>query len=148
VTHLEYVLARLFPVEPPEHVAHLGPCELWPGSPNHDGYGVVQVHGVKHLVHRWLYEQRHGPIAPLELDHLCRVRLCAADAHLEPVTHAENMARSIRMQRQTCPLGHPYAPRDSSGRRRCPTCRRRQWHEHMARKRASHNELGTPGRLD
>lgn len=41
------------------------------------------------------WETVHGPVPDgLELDHLCRQRDCVNPAHLEPVTHAENMRRS------------------------------------------------------
>ena len=45
--------------------------------------------------HRWSYIFTHGEIpAGMELDHLCNVRHCINPAHLEPVTHAENLRRA------------------------------------------------------
>lgn len=73
-------------------------CWLWTGGKNDSGYGVVRVGKVFWKAHRYCYTLVIGPIPPrLELDHLeergCRSRLCVAPHHLEPVTHAVNMAR-------------------------------------------------------
>src|SRR3546814_19356891 len=44
--------------------------------------------------HRISYELCVGPIPEgMELDHLCRVRRCVNPAHMEPVTHRENVLR-------------------------------------------------------
>lgn len=49
---------------------------------------------VKVYAHRIAYELYVGPIPQgQEIDHLCRVRNCINPAHLEAVTHAENIAR-------------------------------------------------------
>lgn len=51
--------------------------------------------GGRRLAHKVQWETVHGPVPDgLELDHLCRQRDCVNPAHLEPVTHAENMRRS------------------------------------------------------
>lgn len=74
-------------------------CWLWTGGANADGYGVVRAgridgRGVFALAHRVIYEAVHGTIPEhLELDHLCEVKRCCNPAHLEAVTHAENMRR-------------------------------------------------------
>ena len=63
------------------------------------GFGTVRAH-------RWAYERWVGSVPDgMQLDHLCRVRLCVNPAHLEPVTASENKRRS--------PL---LPPRDVRGR--------------------------------
>jgi hypothetical protein len=71
------------------------PCWIWLGTINSKGYGMIG----KGLVgspsaHRRMYEERIGLVPDgKELDHLCRVRACVNPAHLEPVTHRENVRR-------------------------------------------------------
>jgi hypothetical protein len=49
------------------------------------------------LAHIVYWEGEHGPVPEgLELDHLCRNPPCVNPAHLEPVTHQQNMQRSAR----------------------------------------------------
>lgn len=118
----------------PECRPDLGPCWLWTASLNNMGYGQVRVNYVLKLSHRFAYELLVGPVpAGLELDHLCRTPACVNPAHLEPVTHRENMlrgntpagnhARSIE-----CPKGHPRTPENTcvtpEGWRQCLPCRK------------------------
>lgn len=73
-------------------------CWLWGATIDRDGYGTLE-HGGKRSAraHRVVYELEVGPIpAGLQLDHRCRVRNCVNPAHLEPVTHQENLARRPR----------------------------------------------------
>lgn len=73
----------------------LGRCWLWTGAPTNQGYGHLKIRGLWVKAHRLAYEMLVGPVPDgLELDHLCRVRLCVRPSHLEPVTHAENVARA------------------------------------------------------
>ena len=119
-------------------------CWLWTGvrmgrAPHQ--YGAFRPgtlpNGRKVAAHRWLYEQRVGPIPDgLELDHLCRVKLCVNPAHMEPVTEAENHRRK-RLKR--CRAGEhdltlPENIRwDGQGRRRgCLAC----WKRHQANRRS------------
>jgi hypothetical protein len=97
-------------------------------------------------VHRIVYQQVNGFIEDdLELDHLCRNTACANPAHLEPVTHQENVrrgegpallvARNAAVDR--CPQDHlydeenTYIPPGKRGRE-CRICRNeaaRKWRE-------------------
>ncbi len=70
-----------------------GECWLWTGQLSNKGYGVFNI-GVTNLAHRVSYYALRGPIPEgLELDHLCRVTACVNPAHLEAVTHQENIMR-------------------------------------------------------
>jgi hypothetical protein len=121
-------------------------CWLWTASLTGPGYGQFKVHGRLVLAHRFAYELVHGPIpADRELDHLCRVRRCVNPTHLEPVTTRENLLRgqsfaAINARKTHCPAGHPYAGanvwRESTGARKCRTCkqaRQRAWRHRKQR---------------
>ncbi len=118
-------------------------CWLWTGSLNQQGYGQVAVRvagrQTSARAHRFAHELLVGPIPDgLELDHLCRVRNCVNPAHLEPVTHAENLRRSPtafrrlgdRQRAKThCPQGHPYDEANTARygcRRYCIACRNKR----------------------
>lgn len=110
-----------------------GNCWLWPGGGNGRGYGVLSVktgegrRSVVVYVHRAMYERHVRPLMPdEEVDHLCHVRNCANPAHLEAVTHAENVRRAAARITH-CPQGHEYTDENthvSRGRRHCRTCGR------------------------
>lgn len=108
----------------------LGPCWLWQGDLNSQGYARLSLGNRKRLMHRWAYEWLIGAIPDrLTLDHLCRVRRCVNPAHLEPVTQQENALRGARARRKThCKRGHPLSGLNvytqSGGGRDCRTCRR------------------------
>jgi hypothetical protein len=121
-------------------------CVTWAGA-KVQGYGVTSFDGRQVRVHRLMYELNEGPIPEgMEIDHLCRNPACANVAHLEVVTHAENLSRRTRSGRfpgtggeaqrakTHCPQGHPYDMQE--GGRRCRTCRREQWRRSNARKRS------------
>ena len=84
-----------------QYVDKTDTCWLWKGYTNPRGYGVYSF-GYKAAhrtvrVHRYAYEQLVGPIPNgLELDHLCRTRVCVNPRHLEPVLHTENLRRGAK----------------------------------------------------
>lgn len=68
-----------------------GGCWLWTGGTNSNGYGQIR-NPKKCYVHRVVYELAVGPIPEgVEIDHICRVRLCCNPEHLRPVTHRQNL---------------------------------------------------------
>jgi hypothetical protein len=125
---------------------NVGPhgCWLWQGSLTEKGYsrvrGTLLTGGRKIYGHIWVYERLVGPIPPgRELDHLCEVRRCVNPAHLEPVTHAVNIQRSLTQTH--CREGHPLSGENLrvllDGERTCILCARRRSRDHARRKRAA-----------
>lgn len=116
----------------PIHRPDLGPCWLWMGARTVKGYGVFN----NTTAHRIAFILLHGPVPDtLEIDHLCRNKLCVRDDHLEAVTPAENSrrvpreARNLWQDRVThCPQGHAYDAKNTrygqNGARRCAECYR------------------------
>lgn len=124
------------------HVVTDSGCWEWTGKHQH-GYGQIKMggkHGTWKSVHVVAYELFVGPRPPgTELDHLCRNRACFNPAHLEPVTHAENMARGAYAKRTHCPKGHEYSDENTylNGKKRvCRECAREGSRNHKRRKRA------------
>lgn len=122
----------------------LGPCWLWLAALNGGGYGQFWIDGqIRRYVHRISWELEHGPSPEgMDLDHRCRVRRCVNPAHLEPVTHAENvrrgdspaMSRARQLAKTHCPRGHSYSGDNlyvkSKGWRNCRTCHREAMRRH------------------
>lgn len=112
-----------------------GDCWLWPGGTSGNGYGqLTTLTGDERKqttikVHRAMYERHVGPIPEgMELDHLCKVKRCANPAHLEPVTHLENVQRWMTSI-TACPQGHEYTESNTymqGATRVCRQCRRIQ----------------------
>ncbi len=75
-------------------------CWVWHAANNYR-YGLHWANGQHNKAHRYIYEMLIGPVPNgLELDHLCGNKLCVRPDHLEPVTHAENMARWASRRRE------------------------------------------------
>jgi hypothetical protein len=74
-----------------------GQCWMWTGAVkgNTKGYGYGEFmddDGRFVSVHRYSYALEYGPINPdLEVDHICRNRLCVRPEHLRASTHKQNM---------------------------------------------------------
>jgi hypothetical protein len=99
-------------------------CWIWTGAKSTNGYGKFGLEpSLSTYAHRVAYLLTFGRIADgLEVDHICRRRLCVNPWHLETVTHAENMQRSFDA-RPTCKRGHRYTGERTTGnRRRCRLC--------------------------
>ena len=141
-------------------------CWVWTGYPDTHGYGRFRIFidGVIRCTgaHRaaWLAYRGDIPADHLQLDHLCRNRLCCNPDHLELVTNQENARRSVAaigaagrgrppgransVLRDTCKYGHPlsgenlsiYTPPTGYARRVCRACARRanlEWRERQRR---------------
>ncbi len=98
-------------------------CWLWIANANQNGYGRVSMSkGTKGrggkttmlCAHRLAYEVFVGKVpAGMELDHKCRNRSCCNPAHVEPVTHAENVKRGVsphaaNARKTHCAKGHEF----------------------------------------
>lgn len=136
----------------PDRRPDLGPCWMWLAGEDGHGYGKFHVNKRRQKAYRIAYQLVVGPIPDgLQLDHLCRVRMCVNPAHLEAVTQRENIMRgegiSVRLMRGEmvgnrakthCPKGHPYdeenTGRDKKGRY-CKECGRRSARERQRRLR-------------
>ena len=74
-------------------------CTLWTGTKTKDGYGLAswgehrpgKGYGSV-LVHRWTYEQHHGPIPRgMVVMHICDQPGCYFVGHLRQGTYKENL---------------------------------------------------------
>jgi len=95
----------------PEYRPDLGPCWLWTGAKDKDGYGRFRLADKVIYAHAFLIGK--APNA-LQWDHLCRAHACINPDHLEAVTQHSNILRgqspSAKQARQThCLHGHPLA---------------------------------------
>jgi hypothetical protein len=115
----------------------IGPCLLWTGYIQDSGYAKISDKCRMRYVHRVAYDLLVGGVSG-ELDHLCRVRHCAAPMHMEDVTHRANVLRgdgwaAEHASKTHCPSGHEYTDdntcRDWRGGRKCRTCKRNQYRE-------------------
>jgi len=87
-------------------------CWLWKGCRNSSGYGTVFFDGKSQGAHRVAYTLKHGSIPDgTEIDHLCRNRACCNPAHLEAISHAENMERVRRVQAEKSTKSPSSSPR-------------------------------------
>lgn len=80
-------------------------CWTWQAYVGTHGYGMYKLCRARpDVAHRVAYRLAVGPIPDgLFVDHICRNKLCVNPAHLEPVTHVENMRRARRTH---CKRGH------------------------------------------
>lgn len=119
-------------------IAKTDTCWVWLGQIDRHGYGRFG----RRLAHRFSYQLEHEISADLQLDHLCRNKLCVNPAHLEPVTNRTNSLRSgnvsgINARKVICKRGHPLSGNNlfinRQRRRICLTCRRDRWRDYYYR---------------
>lgn len=120
-------------------------CWHWRGSQNGRGYGQIAVDGRPYKVHRLIYEKTVAALSPdLEIDHLCRNKLCVRPSHLEAVSKREHRLREsvfviANGVKTHCPSGHAYDVANtritSQGTRICRACHRATAHAARDRKR-------------
>ncbi|MGW0052081.1 HNH endonuclease signature motif containing protein [Nocardia nova] len=118
-------------------------CWIWTACLDREGYGQFGVGRGHRAAHRVSFELHRGPIPEgHELDHLCRTPACVNPAHLDPVTHTENVHRGEswsgkNIRKTHCPGGHPYDRENTylnkHGHRGCRACARiranRRYHQ-------------------
>lgn len=109
-------------------------CWEWTGAKNWVGYGQFRFNKKFGLAHRFSYELFKEEIPDnLEIDHLCRNRLCVNPDHLEAVTHKINMNRGnggkacwkFQKSKTHCPHGHEYTKENTriyKNKRFCRKC--------------------------
>jgi hypothetical protein len=76
----------------------LSPCHVWTGPDSGTGrgggYPRMSLDGQTCAVHIVNWTNEHGFIpGKKQLDHLCRMRRCIRDDHMEMVTHKQNQKR-------------------------------------------------------
>lgn len=91
-------------------------CWIGLGRQVAGGYCQIMIAGVRMVAHRAAYIVVHGELpkhgdVDIELDHRCRTPCCRNPAHLDPVTHRENMLRgvsfvAVNAVAETCKRGH------------------------------------------
>ena len=101
---------------------------VWTGYVSKRGYGKAYWRGRDDYLHRITYEICVGPIPEgMEIDHLCRVKICCYPPHLEAVPHAVNIARGEGGKHHSakthCPKGHEYTPENTYPNRGNPNWR-------------------------
>ena len=128
-------------------------CWLWTGARtarDKRAYGCIGVEYKQQPAHRVSYEMFVGPIPEgLDLDHLCRTRLCVNPDHLEPVTRRENLRRGTGMVAENiakthCKHGHQFSPENTKvyvyphrTERVCLTCSRARALASIRRRKAA-----------
>lgn len=146
--------------------SHAG-CWIFTGAIR-NGYGVIGMGPRGQCrtfhTHRVMYEQANGQIGQgLEIDHLCRIKSCCNPAHLEAVTHLENVRRgkssiatAERNRRRAaaqihCLKGHPLSGDNlrirSNGKRECVECTRARDRTRAAEKMRRYRAARTKRRL-
>jgi len=117
-------------------------CWTWHGGINGSGYGQFSLNAHFAGAHRLAYELTNGAIPHgMQIDHLCRNKLCVNPSHLEVVTSRINVLRSangaaINAVKTHCPRGHEYTSENTriyKGGRLCRSCER----ERSTRRRAN-----------
>lgn len=108
-----------------------GECWRWKGAVTTNGYGSCTNYLAPAAERRTIHAHRLSLLiasvampAGLQVDHLCRNKLCVRPDHMEMVTQAENLRR--RDWGPTCINGHPWEHETThvrtNGQRVCRPC--------------------------
>lgn len=146
-TDRDRILARFWP-----KVEKTDSCWIWRGASSQHfrtglQYGSFRLDGKMRPAHRVAYALLVGPVSDdLDIDHVrargCVSTLCVNPAHLEPVTHRENVLRAggtaaIHARKTECDNGHPFSGDNlligRDGRRVCRACNRARYAAFRAR---------------
>ena len=111
-------------------------CWLWLGGGDGQGYGSFKYNGKTIRAHRFAYQICKGAIPKgLQIDHLCRNRICVNPDHLEVVVRRINILQGVgptalHYNQDTCIHGHTFDAANTyfdvrRGRRQCRACRNR-----------------------
>lgn len=132
-----------------KYVVRSDGCWMWTAATNGNGYGkFMAADGRQVYAHRFAYEQAYGPIPEgLVIDHLCRNHGCVNPAHLDAVTHRQNLLRgegptAQKAAQRHCVNGHEFTlantyRRPDNGVRACLLCRRHSARERWRSRRAA-----------
>lgn len=133
-----------------QRVKKTNSCWNWIGSRAglHKNYGNISDGKKSIFAHRFSYLIHKGEIPKgLVIDHLCRNTLCVNPAHLEAVTHRENLLRgigptAINYKKTHCIRGHEYTVKNTTykpnGTRKCIICnkiRSNNWYQKQPREK-------------
>ncbi len=78
-----------------------GRCWLWTGGLTHEGYAATVIEGKRSRVHRALFLDMRGGLAPNEnACHSCDVRNCCNPDHIFPGTQGDNIRDMVSKNRQ------------------------------------------------
>jgi len=139
----------------PLHRPELGPCWTWTAAKGKRGYGNFFYGGKVGRAYAFAYEHFVGPLPEgcEELDHLCRNPSCVNPAHLEPVTHRENVLRgeapsAVNAAKAYCDRNHEFTKANTYIRiglggkkmRICRACHREDVNRANQEKRAARRE--------
>jgi hypothetical protein len=108
-------------------------CCVWVGATDSGGYGKFYLDKKYLGAHRVAFEYFVGPIVSgMDIDHLCRMRLCVRPDHLRMVTRRENLlangslsSAKVNSDKIKCPRGHCYNKKNTyyyKERRYCKLC--------------------------
>lgn len=124
-------------------------CWNWKDYKNYGGYGRFWIKYKTFQAHRVSYEMVIGSIpVGLQIDHLCRNRMCVNPSHLEPVTQKENLRRGINHHRikTHCIRGHEFTYENiykrKDGGRSCKLCTKMHDKMRILKKRVINNGKG------
>lgn len=121
-------------------------CVEWQGPVDRDGYGRIRFGGCSTHAHRVAWELANGPVPDgLQIDHLCRNKVCCNPEHLDTVTMQENvrrgrLARGAAQYATHCKHGHAFTPENTyrrAGRRSCRACNAAAVRRYQLRKRVT-----------